>query len=243
MVHLGCPSRLVGPCPRPINVEEPGYWLAPTPNCSWHCVQVNPLRVMLQILPYASAVLLTFLVTLSAFPAITMQVTLDYTLLLDKVLRWTVLGGLNCWTWYTMGEQILCACGLLSPFQHWRLCRQVAAPLMLIWAHGLAMLFTSNPFRFLAGLVQWPKPGKLGSYITLGLALARYALRKSWSWEISTTVSQICVHPTVPDMQRSSGWSWTDWCVHGIRHCLHHHHGTIQVNLHLPLFIKAPLCH
>ena len=50
-------------------------------------MQVNPLRVMLQILPYASAVLLTFLVTLSAFPAITMQVTLDITLLLDKVSR------------------------------------------------------------------------------------------------------------------------------------------------------------
>ena len=39
-------------------------------------VQVNPGRVMLQIMPYAVAVLLTFLVTLSAFPAITMQVNL-----------------------------------------------------------------------------------------------------------------------------------------------------------------------
>ena len=37
---------------------------------------------MLQILPYASAVLLTFLVTLSAFPAITMQV--DLIIFLDK---------------------------------------------------------------------------------------------------------------------------------------------------------------
>ena len=36
--------------------------------------QVNPGRVMLQILPYAIAVLLTFLVTLSAFPAVSAQV-------------------------------------------------------------------------------------------------------------------------------------------------------------------------
>ena len=27
--------------------------------------------------------------------------------------------------------------------------------------------------RFLAGLVQWPRPGKVGSYVTLGLALLR----------------------------------------------------------------------
>ena len=37
------------------------------------------------------------------------------------------------------------------------------------------LLSPSCFFRFLAGLVQWPKPGKLGSYITLGLSLARYA--------------------------------------------------------------------
>jgi len=28
--------------------------------------------------------------------------------------------------------------------------------------------------RFLAGLVQWPRPGKVGSYVTLGLALLRF---------------------------------------------------------------------
>jgi equilibrative nucleoside transporter 1/2/3 len=37
-------------------------------------VKVNPLKVLIQILPYAIAVLLTFLVTLSAFPAITAQI-------------------------------------------------------------------------------------------------------------------------------------------------------------------------
>ena len=41
-------------------------------------IKVNPGRVMLQIMPYAIAVLLTFLVTLSAFPAITMQVNQSY---------------------------------------------------------------------------------------------------------------------------------------------------------------------
>ena len=42
----------------------------------------------------------------------------------------------------------------------------------VIWTHSCH----HHPlFRFLAGLVQWPKPGKLGSYITLGLSLARYA--------------------------------------------------------------------
>jgi len=28
--------------------------------------------------------------------------------------------------------------------------------------------------RFLAGLIQWPRPGKLGGYITLGMSLARF---------------------------------------------------------------------
>ena len=46
---------------------------------------------MLQILPYASAVLLTFLVTLSAFPAITMQVNLI--IFLDKFWRSAIWQG------------------------------------------------------------------------------------------------------------------------------------------------------
>ena len=54
------------------------------------------------------------------------------------------------------------------------------------------MHFTPNPFRFLAGLVQWPKPGKLGSYITLGLALARYTSRTSWFWDFHQFVADLC---------------------------------------------------
>jgi len=96
-------------------------------------IKVNPLRVMLQILPYASAVLLTFLVTLSAFPAITMQVV------------------------STAGHDTLWGSKFYVPV-------------------ACFLLFNIGDYvgRFLAGLVQWPKPGKLGSYITLGLALARF---------------------------------------------------------------------
>jgi len=96
-------------------------------------VKVNPGRVMLQILPYASAVLLTFLVTLSAFPAITMQVV------------------------STAGHDTLWGSKFYVPV-------------------ACFLLFNIGDYvgRFLAGLVQWPKPGKLGSYITLGLALARF---------------------------------------------------------------------
>ena len=66
-------------------------------------------------------------------------------------------------------------------------------------------------------------------------------------FEISTNLLQICVHPAVPDMQRSSGWSWTDWCVHGFWRCLHHHHGTIQVNftssfVHKSSFVSLTCC-
>ena len=34
--------------------------------------------------------------------------------------------------------------------------------------------------RFLAGLVQWPRPGKVGSYVTLGLALLRSEIFSVW---------------------------------------------------------------
>ena len=42
---------------------------------------------------------------------------------------------------------------------------------------------------------------------------------------------QVCVHPLVPDMQRSPWWSRPDWRLHGLWRCLHHHNGTIQVNI------------
>merc|ERR1719147_578125 len=88
---------------------------------------------MLQILPYAIAVLLTFLVTLSAFPAVSAQVvsTADANSLWASKFYVPVA----CFLLFNIGDYV---------------------------------------GRFLAGLVQWPKPGKVGSYITLGLALARF---------------------------------------------------------------------
>merc|ERR1711936_726403 len=37
------------------------------------------------------------------------------------------------------------------------------------------LLFSVGDYigRFLAGLVQWPKPSKVGSYVTLGLSMLR----------------------------------------------------------------------
>jgi len=97
-------------------------------------VRVNPGRVMLEILPYAIAVFLTFLVTLGAFPAITAQVVST----MDAETEWA------------SKFYVPVACFLL---------------------------FNIGDFigRYLAGLVQWPRPGKVGAYITLGLSLARFA--------------------------------------------------------------------
>ena len=50
---------------------------------------------MLQILPYASAVLLTFLVTLSAFPAITMQVNLNISSQQSSKVNFLTIGSTN----------------------------------------------------------------------------------------------------------------------------------------------------
>jgi len=97
-------------------------------------VKVNPGRVMLEILPYAIAVFLTFLVTLGAFPAITAQVV------------------------STMHPDTLWASKFYVPV-------------------ACFLLFNIGDFvgRYLAGLVQWPRPGRVGAYITLGLSLARFA--------------------------------------------------------------------
>jgi len=96
-------------------------------------VKVNPGRVMLDILPYACAVLLTFLVTLGSFPAITMQVVST----LEPETRWakTFYIPVACFLLFNIGDYI---------------------------------------GRFLAGLVQLPKPGKTGAYVTLLLAIARF---------------------------------------------------------------------
>ena len=57
-----------------------------------------------------------------------------------------------------------------------------------------------------------------------------------------TNVIQVCVHPLVFDMQRSPGWSRPDWCLHGLWCCLHHHHGTIQVNMMISFSNIMLLC-
>jgi len=97
-------------------------------------VKVNPGRVMLQILPYAAAVFLTFLVTLGCFPAITLQVV--STLEPDTAWAKTFYVPVACFLLFNIGDYV---------------------------------------GRFLAGLIQWPRPGKAGAIVTLLLSLARFA--------------------------------------------------------------------
>ena len=98
-------------------------------------IKVNPGRVLLQISPYAAAVLICFLVTLGCFPAITLQVQST----LDKDSAWsqTFYVPVACFLLFNIGDYLE---------------------------------------RFLAGLIQWPKPGKVGSFITLFLSVARFVI-------------------------------------------------------------------
>ena len=98
-------------------------------------IKVNPGRVLLQISPYAAAVLICFLVTLGCFPAITLQVQST----LDKDSAWsqTFYVPVVCFLLFNIGDYLE---------------------------------------RFLAGLIQWPKPGKVGSFITLFLSVARFVI-------------------------------------------------------------------
>lgn len=96
-------------------------------------VKVNPGRVMLEILPYGCAVLLTFLVTLGSFPAIAMQVV--STLEPDTAWAKTFYIPVACFLLFNVGDYV---------------------------------------GRFLAGLIQWPRPGKAGAMIILILAIARF---------------------------------------------------------------------
>ena len=98
-------------------------------------VKVNPGRVLLQISPYAAAVLICFLVTLGCFPAITMQV--ESTLPRDNPWAKTFYVPVACFLLFNIGDYL---------------------------------------GRFLAGVIQWPKPGKVGSFITLFLSISRYIL-------------------------------------------------------------------
>jgi equilibrative nucleoside transporter 1/2/3 len=96
-------------------------------------VKVNPGIVLLQISLYASAVFITFLVTLGCFPAITMQVKST----LDSETAWAskFYIPVACFLLFNVGDYL---------------------------------------GRFLAGLIQLPKPGKSGGIITLVLAVARF---------------------------------------------------------------------
>jgi len=96
-------------------------------------VKVNPGRVLLQISPYAAAVLICFLVTLGCFPAITMQV--ESTLPRDNPWAKTFYVPVACFLLFNIGDYL---------------------------------------GRFLAGVIQWPKPGKVGSFITLFLSISRF---------------------------------------------------------------------
>jgi len=97
-------------------------------------VTVNPLRVLLQISPYAAAVLICFLVTLGCFPAITVQAVST----MDKETAWagTFFIPVGCFLLFNIGDYL---------------------------------------GRFLAEMIQLPKPSKLGSWIVLGLSIARFA--------------------------------------------------------------------
>jgi equilibrative nucleoside transporter 1/2/3 len=94
---------------------------------------VRPWRVLLQILPYALAVFLTFLTTLAIYPAVSMQVV------------------------STSGAGSLWADKFFVPV-------------------SCFLLFNIGDFigRFLAGIVRWPQPGRLGGRLALGFSLARF---------------------------------------------------------------------
>ena len=113
-------------------------------------VKVNPFSVLIQISPYAGAVFSCFLVTLGTFPAITAQVGRRDS---AELVSFTFI------TYQVVSTQ----------------------PSTSAWAStffvpvGCFLLFNIGDYlgRFLAGLIQWPKPSKVGSYVTLGLSILR----------------------------------------------------------------------
>jgi len=95
-------------------------------------IKVNPLRVLLQISPYAFSVFFCFLVTLGCFPAITLQVV--STLPQDSAWATTFYVPVACFLLFNVGDYL---------------------------------------GRFLASLIKWPTPGRVGSIITLICSVAR----------------------------------------------------------------------
>ena len=110
-------------------------------------VKVNPFRVLIQISPYAAAVLLCFLVTLGCFPAITAQV--------DKIVF--KLASLQCYNNPTgcvhharrleVGGHLLHPRRLFPPVQHRRLYRKV-----LGWPYSVAQTQQDGELHYPAAL-------------------------------------------------------------------------------------------
>jgi equilibrative nucleoside transporter 1/2/3 len=94
-------------------------------------VKVNPLSVMAQIWPYGLAVLLTFLVTLGCFPAITVRVQSTQT---EGLWPTKFFIPVSCFLLFNVGDYL---------------------------------------GRFLAGLIQWPRPGRVGAILTLTFSILR----------------------------------------------------------------------
>jgi len=94
-------------------------------------VKVSPLSVLARIWTFGLAVLLTFLVTLGCFPAITVRVEST-----AEAGEWSTKFFIPvcCFLLFNVGDYI---------------------------------------GRFLAGLIQWPRPGKLGGVLTLFFSILR----------------------------------------------------------------------
>jgi len=112
-------------------LKDDGKLLDPSPEHKGIPVKVNPLTVMVTIWPYGVAVLLTFLVTLGCFPAITVRVKSTQA---EGAWANKFFIPVTCFLLFNVGDYL---------------------------------------GRFLAGVLQWPKPGRLGSVIVFILSIAR----------------------------------------------------------------------
>ena len=85
--------------------------------------------------------------------------------------------------------------------------------------------------RFLAGMIQWPRPGKIGAYITLFLAIARYLRAGDLRLHLLflTYASQVRLHPPLPALQRAAAGPERHVGALRVGRGLHRHHGPLQV--------------
>ena len=192
---------------------------------------------MLQILPYAIAVLLTFLVTLSAFPAVSAQVLhhLLYFLILTSRCR-------------LCPPRMPTRCGRASSMFQLPASYSSTSETMLAGALH-ALQFESVHFSWwrwwltvpLGSWLAWSSGQNQGKWApTLLLVLPWQGLCPFHGFPFARLAQlqshlklQVCVHPTFPHLQCSSQWPWFDRCVPGLRRCLHHRHGNLQVSIKL----------